>query len=38
MQIVIINPNSDEAMTKDIDKAARSYAEGRFEVMMLPAA
>jgi len=38
MQIVIINPNSDEAMTKDIDKAARSYAEGRFEVMTLPAA
>ena len=36
MKIVVINPNSSEEMTRDIRKAAESYAAGRFEVLTLP--
>lgn len=36
MQIVVINPNSSEKMTRDIRNAAESYAAGRFDVITLP--
>ena len=36
MNIVVINPNSSEAMTADIRNAAERYAAGRFQVTVLP--
>lgn len=36
MNIVVINPNSSEAMTADIRNAAERYAAGRFRVTVLP--
>lgn len=35
MRIVIINPNSDPAQTLQIDKAAKAFAQNRFEVVTL---
>lgn len=35
MRIVIINPNSDATQTKQIDRAARSFAADRFDVITL---
>ena len=32
MRILIINPNSDPAMTSAIQQSAQSFADGRFEV------
>jgi allantoin racemase len=36
MRILIINPNSDPAMTRVIEEAARAFAAGRFEVVCRP--
>lgn len=33
MKIIVINPNSDPAMTADIDKASRDFAGDRFEAV-----
>ncbi|MHA1355032.1 MAG: aspartate/glutamate racemase family protein [Candidatus Heimdallarchaeota archaeon] len=33
MRILIINPNSDEGMTKAIQKTAENFAEGEYEVV-----
>lgn len=33
MKILVINPNSDPAMTEDIRQAAERYAAGRFQVI-----
>jgi allantoin racemase len=33
MKILIINPNSDQQMTKEIQKSAEDFAAGRFEVV-----
>lgn len=35
MKIVIINPNSSPEMTRDIEKAAENYSQGRFETVTL---
>ena len=36
MKILIINPNSSKQMTADIEKSAKRYAAGDFEVTVLP--
>lgn len=35
MRIVVINPNSSEDMTRDMDSVAQEYAQGRMEVVTL---
>ncbi len=32
MKILIINPNSSPAMTADIDRCAKAFANGEFQV------
>jgi allantoin racemase len=36
MRILVINPNSDPTMTRTIERAAKSYARDRFQVLCLP--
>ncbi|MHC1720739.1 MAG: aspartate/glutamate racemase family protein [Clostridiaceae bacterium] len=36
MKILVINPNSSPEMTADIDRSAKEYANGEFEVDTLP--